>query len=59
MKLVWVVCSLDCRSRSVRRKMWPVYARAIEASVGQHLNIREVTCLDDILGKLIEKVGDT
>jgi DNA-binding MarR family transcriptional regulator len=45
--------------KSVRRKMWPVYARAIEASVGQHLNIREVTCLDDILGKLIEKVGDT
>lgn len=41
--------------RAMRRQMWPVYARAIEAAVGQHLSAREAAALDGLLGRLIEK----
>jgi DNA-binding MarR family transcriptional regulator len=41
--------------KAMRRKMWPVYAQAIESAVGQHLSVREAEALDGLLGKLIEK----
>jgi DNA-binding MarR family transcriptional regulator len=41
--------------RALRRKMWPVYARAIEAAIGQHLSARQAEVLDDLLGLLIDK----
>ncbi len=38
--------------RSMRRRMWPVYARAIEQSVGQHLAPSQAKTLGDLLGRL-------
>ena len=40
--------------KAVRRKMWPVYAKAIEAAIGMHLSDKEAKGLDTILGILIE-----
>ena len=40
--------------RAMRRKMWPVYARAIEAAIGQRLSARQAETLGDLLGLLIE-----
>ncbi len=45
---------LTAAGRTVRQKMWPVYARGIEAAVGRHLSAREVLALDGLLGKLVE-----
>src|SRR6476661_4084157 len=38
--------------KAIRRKMWPVYARAIEATIGQHLSSKQVNALDALLGML-------
>lgn len=38
----------------IRRRMWPVYARAIEAALGRHLTPKQIESLDDVLGALIE-----
>ena len=43
------------RGKAIRRKMWPVYARAIEAAVGHHLSAKQAETLDDLLGLLIER----
>ncbi|NJO32199.1 MAG: winged helix-turn-helix transcriptional regulator [Rhodospirillales bacterium] len=40
--------------KAIRRKMWPVYARAIEAAIGQRLSSKEASALDGLLGRLIE-----
>ena len=42
------------RGRTLRRRMWPVYARAIEAALGRHLTAKQSAMLDDILGRLVE-----
>lgn len=41
--------------KAIRRKMWPVYAGAIEAAIGQHLSGKEAEALNRLLGILIEK----
>ena len=41
--------------KAIRRKMWPVYERAVEAAIGQHLSVKEGETLDGLLGLLIEK----
>jgi len=41
--------------KALRRKMWPVYARAIEEAVGRHLTGRQTEMLDELLGILIER----
>lgn len=41
--------------RTLRRRMWPVYADAITASVGSHLSESEATTLGDLLGRLYAK----
>lgn len=46
------------RGKAVRRKMWPVYAGAIEAAVGQQLSTKQAQTLGDLLGQLIEAHGD-
>lgn len=43
--------------KAMRRKMWPVYARAIEAALGRHLSVEQTEALDDLLGALIESQG--
>ncbi len=45
------------RGRAIRRKMWPVYARAIESMIGQRLSAREAAELAETLGKIIEPVS--
>lgn len=39
--------------RALRRRMWPVYARAIEAAVGRRLSAQQARTLGDLLGHLI------
>ena len=41
--------------RAMRRRIWPVYAAAIEEAVGRHLSERDATALGDLLGKLYAK----
>jgi DNA-binding MarR family transcriptional regulator len=41
--------------KAMRRKMWPVYAQAIENAIGRHLATKDVETLDGLLGMLIEK----
>lgn len=38
----------------MRRKMWPLYARAIETVVGRSLNSEQLAALDGALGSLID-----
>lgn len=38
--------------RALRRKMWPVYAAAIQEAVGRHLSDDEARSLADLLGRL-------
>lgn len=39
--------------KTIRRKMWPIYAGAIEAAIGQHLSTKHADLLNEILGSLI------
>lgn len=43
------------RGKALRRKMWPVYARAIEAAVGRHLSAKQAATVDELLGLLIDR----
>jgi DNA-binding MarR family transcriptional regulator len=40
--------------RAMRRRMWPVYARAIEQAVGRRLTARQAWTLGELLGPLGE-----
>lgn len=42
--------------KRMRAKMWPVYARAIDETVGRHYSTRQAETIDDLLGILIEKL---
>lgn len=46
--------AITASGRAIRRRMWPVYARAIEASIGRHLAADEIRSLDALLGVLQE-----
>jgi DNA-binding MarR family transcriptional regulator len=46
---------ITAAGKAIRRKMWPVYARAIEAAIGQHLSAKQAGALDGLLESLIEK----
>jgi DNA-binding MarR family transcriptional regulator len=41
--------------RAMRRRMWPVYARAIEAAVGRRLSAKQAATLGELLGHLIDE----
>ena len=41
--------------KMIRRKMWPVYARAIEHSLGRHLSASQAHALDEALGHVVER----
>jgi DNA-binding MarR family transcriptional regulator len=41
------------RGKAMRRKMWPVYSRAIQSAVGEHLSGAQAEALDVLLGRLI------
>ena len=41
--------------REMRKRMWPIYARAISESVGHHFTEREATNLASLLTRLADK----
>jgi DNA-binding MarR family transcriptional regulator len=47
-----LVLGITKAGRSARRRMWPVYAAAIEDAVGRHLSEHEARLLGELLGKL-------
>ena len=51
------VLRLSVRGRATRKAMWPVYARAIEATVGSSLNKHEAETLSLLLGRIIDNAG--
>lgn len=46
------VLTITAKGRAVRRRIWPVYAAAIEAAVGARLSGSEAMALGDLLAKL-------
>ena len=46
------VLAITAKGRAMRRKIWPVYAAAIEAAVGAHLSPTEARALGDLLERL-------
>jgi DNA-binding MarR family transcriptional regulator len=46
------VLTVTRSGRALRRRMWPVYAAAIEAAVGRHLSETDATTLGELLGRL-------
>lgn len=44
--------AITAKGRAMRKKIWPVYAAAIEAAVGAHLSPSEARTLADLLAKL-------
>jgi DNA-binding MarR family transcriptional regulator len=46
------ILTITKSGRALRRRMWPVYAAAIEAAIGSHLSETEATMLGDLLGRL-------
>jgi len=49
------IVAITAAGKGVRRRMWPVYAAAIEGAFGRHLSAKQVESLDALLGALIEK----
>lgn len=47
--------SISRRGKAVRRKMWPVYARAIQEAIGSKLAEDEARQLESLLRKLVDR----
>ena len=41
------------RGKAVRRKMWPIYAQAVEATIRKRLSAKQAETLDSLLSLLI------
>jgi DNA-binding MarR family transcriptional regulator len=41
--------------RDLRKRMWPVYARAISSAIGERLSEREAAHLENLLMRLADK----
>jgi DNA-binding MarR family transcriptional regulator len=48
------VIAITPAGRAIRKRMWPVYAAAIESVLGSHLSEKQVKDLDALLGTLID-----
>jgi DNA-binding MarR family transcriptional regulator len=46
--------AITSHGKAMRRKIWPVYARAIETAVGCQLTEEQAASLDELLGLVIE-----
>jgi DNA-binding MarR family transcriptional regulator len=42
------------RGKAIRRKIWPIYAQAVETTIGRCLSANQAETLDRLLGLLIE-----
>ena len=49
------VIAITTYGKNVRRRMWPIYAQAIQDSIGSHLTEKQAEVLDDVLGKLLKQ----
>jgi DNA-binding MarR family transcriptional regulator len=50
--------AVTAAGKAIRRRMWPVYAAAIEETIGRPLTVRQAATLADLLGLLAtELVG--
>lgn len=49
------VLTITASGRALRRRMWAVYAEAIEAAIGRHLADAEAGRLGDLLARLYER----
>lgn len=47
-----LVLTVTKEGRALRRKMWPVYAAAIEEAVGRHFTAAEAAALASFLGRI-------
>jgi DNA-binding MarR family transcriptional regulator len=47
------VVAITPAGKAMRRRMWPVYAAAIEEAFGRHLSEQQARSLDALLGALI------
>ena len=48
------IVKITRQGRALLRRMWPAYAKAIEANLGQKLSEREAAALAQALAKLVE-----
>jgi DNA-binding MarR family transcriptional regulator len=46
---------ITASGRDLRKRMWPVYGRAISDAVGRHMSEREATILAGLLTKLVDE----
>jgi DNA-binding MarR family transcriptional regulator len=49
------IVAITAAGRAIRRRMWPVYAAAIEDALGRHLSAKQAESLDALMGALIDK----
>jgi DNA-binding MarR family transcriptional regulator len=49
------VVVITTAGKALRRRMWPVYAAAIEDALGRHLSEQQAKSLDALLGGLIDR----
>ncbi len=49
------VVVITTAGKALRRRMWPVYAAAIEDAFGRHLSEQQAKSLDALLGGLIDR----
>jgi DNA-binding MarR family transcriptional regulator len=49
------VIVVTAAGKDIRRRMWPVYARAIQSSIGAHVSETQAETLDAILGTMLAK----
>ena len=52
-----LVLTITASGRALRRRMWPVYASAIEDAVGRHFSDAEARTLGQLLGKIYDATG--
>ena len=48
------VIVITTTGRNMRRRMWPIYAQAIQASLGDHLTDKQTEVLNDLLATLLK-----
>jgi DNA-binding MarR family transcriptional regulator len=49
------VIVITTAGKHIRRRMWPVYAAAIQRALGDHLSEKQAEVLDALLGTLIDR----
>ncbi len=48
------IVAITKSGKAIRKRMWPVYAAALQSAVGDNLSDREAQMLGDLLGNLLK-----